>query len=91
MTHRPTAMLAALTTLVLIAATIRHRRLRRALHAERAARRLADAAHHRDLNAFTRRLHAAIGTHHVLAEADLILDAALATHLDDPHPEGGPA
>lgn len=66
-------------------------RVRRALLAERAARRLADASHHRDLDAFTRRLHAAISAHQALTDADRALDAALAAHFDDPHPEGGPA
>lgn len=62
-------------------------RLRRALDAERAARRLSDGLHRQDLEAFTVRLHRAVDAQHALSQADLVLDSALASHLD---PEGGP-
>lgn len=64
-------------------------RLRRALVAERAARRLTAGMHARDMAAFTARLNEALGVSAVLTEADRILDDALvAAHYD---PEGGPS
>lgn len=66
------------------------RRLRRAVAAERAARRLTDAAHHRDARAYKRQievLSAGRGDFDALLEADAVLDAALAAHRTDP--EGG--
>lgn len=66
------------------------RRLRRAVAAERAARRLTDAAHHRDARAYKRRiqvLSAGRGDFDALLEADAVLDEALAAHRTDP--EGG--
>lgn len=61
-------------------------RLRRALDAERAARRLTDGLYRRDLEAFTVRLHRAVDAQDVLSQAGLVLDSALASHFD---PEGG--
>lgn len=63
-------------------------RKRRALVAERAARRLTDGVQARDMEAFTVRLNEAIGARAVLTEADLILDTALAVHHPY-YPEGG--
>lgn len=79
--------MAALAALAVAGAAV-HRvaMTRRALIAERAARRLAAGMHHRDMEAFRVRLEAAVGARSVLSEADLILDTALATH----YPEGGP-
>ena len=68
-------------------AVYRLHRVRRALIAERASRRLTDGMRHRDMEAFQLRLEAALGTRAVLTEADRILDSALASHLD--RPEGG--
>lgn len=67
----------------------RHRCVRRALLKERAARRLTEAAHNRDMQAFRRRLNAAVQGQSALEEADRVLDVALAAHHHDP--EGGPA
>ncbi|MCL8016942.1 hypothetical protein [Streptomyces sp. AS02] len=81
-------VVAALAVLVVAASVAYHlHRLRRALIAERAARRLTAGMHARDMAAFTVRLNAALGARAVLTEADQILDAALvAAHHD---PEGG--
>jgi len=80
-------VVAALVALVVAGAAVyRLHRLRCALQAERAARRLAAGMHHRDMEAFRARLEAAVGAREVLAEADRILDTALAAH----YPEGGP-
>ncbi|GAA3591243.1 hypothetical protein GCM10022295_86110 [Streptomyces osmaniensis] len=84
-------VVAALAVLAVGAALLRHIvRLRRALVAERAARRLTAGMHARDMAAFTARLNEALGVSAVLTEADRILDAALvaAAHHD---PEGGPS
>jgi hypothetical protein len=67
-------------------AVYRLHRVRRALIAERASRRLTDGMRHRDMEAFQLRLEAALGTRAVLTEADRILDSALTAH----YPEGGP-
>lgn len=63
----------------------RLRRLRRALDAERAARRLTDRLQQRDMETFADRLEAAVQAQRALAEAQQILDTALTAH----HPEGG--
>lgn len=87
MPARPIPVLTALAALVGVACTVRHLvLLRRALDAERAARRLTAGLHQQDLEAFTVRLHRAIAAEHVISQADLVLDSALATHHD---PEGG--
>lgn len=81
-------VVAALAVVAVVCVAVYLHRLRRALIAERAARRLAAGMHARDMAAFTRRLNAALGVSAVLTEADRILDAALlAAHHD---PEGGP-
>lgn len=85
----PVRLLAALAATLTTAAGLYHlHRLRRALDAERAARRLTSGLHTRDFAAFTHRLNAAIDAHHTITEADLVLTEALATHHHDP--EGGP-
>jgi hypothetical protein len=86
---RPIAVAAAFTAAALCAVVVRrHCKLRRALLAERAVRRLEGAAHVRDLEAFSVRFRAVLEDRAVLDAADLVLDSALATHND---PEGGPA
>lgn len=86
--------------LVVVAAVYRQERLRRVLSRERAARRLTEGALHRDVDAFRRRVEVLTARQEpacgVLAEADLVLDQALAaahggrpTDFDDL--EGGPA
>ncbi|MFD5848316.1 hypothetical protein [Streptomyces chartreusis] len=83
----PLIVLAALAVLAVVGAAVHWYRLRRALIAERAARRLTAGMHARDMAAFTARLNAALGVSAVLTEADRILDDALvAAHYD---PEGG--
>lgn len=74
----------------------RHTRtLRSTLERERCTARLTDAAHHRDMAAFRRRLAAASAhqphpdAHHALTQAEAIVDAALARH-SNPR-EGGPS
>lgn len=92
MSPRTCAVLAVLTALAATTLTVRrHRRLTRALAAERAARRLTDATHHRDLLALTTRLHtlSARPDRAVLADADQILDTALAAHHTQ-HPTNPP-
>lgn len=81
------AALAALTAAG-AAAFYRLHRMRRALDAERAARRLTAGQHHHDWQAFHHRLHTAVHAHRTIAEADQVLTDALTTHthLD---PEGG--
>lgn len=84
----PIRFLAALAACTTVAAGLHHlHRLRRALDAERAARRLTDGIQHRDFEAFTVRLDAAVRAHHAMTQADLVLTEALAAHHD---PEGGP-
>lgn len=87
---RPIAVAAALTAAALCGAVVvrRHCKLRRALLAERAVRRLEGASHVRDIEAFSIRFRALLEDRAVLDAADLVLDSALATHHD---PEGGPA
>jgi predicted lysophospholipase L1 biosynthesis ABC-type transport system permease subunit len=89
------AAVAFVAAAVLLGAAVsvwRQRCLRRALTRERAAHRLSSARLHRDLDlcqaridqaALERRLRAS-----VLAEADRVLDAALASHYPDQ--KGGP-
>ncbi|MGW2384373.1 hypothetical protein [Streptomyces sp. NPDC001658] len=78
--------MAALAALVgVVWAARRYVRTRRALEAERAARRLAAGMHARDREAFAARLNAVLGARAVLAEADRIVDSALAAY----DPEGG--
>lgn len=80
-------VVAALAVLAVVGAASYLCRLRRALLAERAARRLTAGMHARDMAAFTARLNEALGVSAVLTEADQILDDALvAAHHD---PEGG--
>jgi hypothetical protein len=79
-------VVAALAVLVACAALYRLHRERRALHAERAARRLAAGMQARDMEAFRVRVKALLEDRAVLAEAEQILDTALATHHN---PEGG--
>ena len=81
-------VVAALAALVAGAASRVCVRKRRALVAERAARRLTDGMQARDMEAFTVRLNALVGARAVLTEADLILDTALAVHHPY-YPEGG--
>lgn len=73
-------VVAALAALVAGAALFRLHRLRRALIAERASARLAGGMQARDLEAFRRRINALLEERAVIAEADRILDTALATH-----------
>lgn len=78
---------AVLTTVVAGAAWYRLHRLRRALHAERAARRLTAGMHHRDMQAFHTRINALLEERAVIQQAEQVLDTALATHHSNP--EGG--
>lgn len=88
MPARPIPVLTALAALAGVVCTARHLiLLRRALDAERAARRLTAGLHQRDLEAFTIQLRRAVAAQHVISQADLVLDSALATHHHDP--EGG--
>lgn len=81
-------VLAALAVLAVVGAAVYLFRLRRALVAERAARRLTAGMHARDMAAFTARLNEALGVSAVLTAADQILDDALvAAHYDQS--EGG--
>ncbi|MEV5915805.1 hypothetical protein AB0M00_43850 [Streptomyces chartreusis] len=81
-------VLAALAAVLVVAGAAYHLyRLRRALLAERAARRLLGRMHARDMRACTDRLNELLGVDALLTEADQILDDALvAAHYD---PEGG--
>ncbi|MCI3279188.1 hypothetical protein [Streptomyces cylindrosporus] len=79
------AALAALT--VAGVALYRLHQLRRALIAERASARIAGRMQARDLDAFRRRVAELMQERAVLAEAERVLDTALATH----RPEGGPS
>lgn len=63
----------------------RLRTLQHAIRTERAAVRLTEAAHHRDAEAFQRRIHAAVAEHRdaelrdrILAEAEQIVSAEYA-------------
>jgi hypothetical protein len=89
MPHRPIAVAAALTAALITVLGRREHQLRRALHAERAARRITEACLVRDITAFERRLRRLMADRTPATDA---LDAALATQSpDDPHTEGGPA
>ncbi|MCX4885957.1 hypothetical protein [Streptomyces sp. NBC_00847] len=80
-------VVAALTVLAVVGyGGYRLHRLRRALIAERASRRLTEQMRYRDFEALSDRLNAAVYATQILSEADLVLDTALATH----YPEGGP-
>jgi hypothetical protein len=90
---RPIVVAAAfVAAAVLLAAVWRHRSVRRALTRERAAHRLSSACLHRDLDALQARIDQAALERRlcasVLAEADRVLDAALASHYPDQ--KGGP-
>ena len=84
-------VLAALTTLAALAvvgfAVYRLHRLRRALDAERAARRLTAGVHARDMQAFHERIQGLLQDRAVINAAEQILDNELAAHH---RPEGGP-
>ncbi|WP_328545428.1 hypothetical protein [Streptomyces europaeiscabiei] len=86
--------------LVCAAAVYRQRALQRTLARERAASRLTAGCLHRDMAAFRERVGVLMAqqgaAHGALAEADLVLDAALAAHRSRPGGdfddlEGGPA
>ena len=79
-------VVAVLAFLVAGAALFRLHRLRRALIAERASRRLTSRMQAKDLDAFRSRVAELLQDREVLAEADRILDTALAHHSN---PEGG--
>lgn len=85
-------VVAAFAVLAVVGVAVYLVRLRRALVAERAARRLMARIHAGDVAAltddFAARLNAALGVNAVLSEADRILDAALVAAHNDP--EGGP-
>lgn len=78
-------VVAVLAFLVAGAALFRLHRVRRALIAERASRRLASRMQAQDMDAFRRRINELLRERAVLAEAERVLDTALATH----RPEGG--
>lgn len=78
-------VVAVLAFLVAGAALFRLHRLRRALIAERASARIAGGMQARDFEAFRRRINELLRERAVLAEAERVLDSALATH----RPEGG--
>jgi HAMP domain-containing protein len=79
-------VVAALAVLVACVALFHLHRVRRALVAERAARRLAAGMQARDMDAFRDRVNALLQDRAVLTEAEQILDSALAIHHN---PEGG--
>jgi len=78
---RRICVVAALTTVV-VAGAAAHQlaKTRRALYAERAARRLTAAMQARDLAAFQRQVEALRRDCAVVQAADRILDSALASH-----------
>lgn len=82
-------VVAVLAALAVACGVVRLVRLRRALDAERAARRLTDGLHHHDMTVVVDRLHRRLGpavlAGAVLCEADHVLDSALSV----PDPEGG--
>jgi hypothetical protein len=73
-------VVAALAVLVACVALYRLHHLRRALVAERAARRLAGQMQARDMDAFRDLVKALLQDREVLAEAEQILDTALASY-----------
>jgi hypothetical protein len=85
----PPVVVAALAALAVVGVgAYRMYQLRRALDAERAARRLAAGMHARDMDAFHQRVNSLLQDRAVLSEAERVLDSALATHH---RTEGGPA
>lgn len=82
-------VVAVLAVLVAAVGVARLVRLRRALDAERAARRLSDGMHHHDMTVIVDRLHRRLGpavlAGAVLCEADQVLDSVLSVS----DPEGG--
>lgn len=81
----PAAAIAALATLIAAAALCRCNRLSRALAAQTALRRLTEVTLARDINALTAAgrdpdRDRAAREARVLAQADLIITSALATH-----------
>ncbi|WP_229892771.1 hypothetical protein, partial [Streptomyces tendae] len=78
----PASRIAVVASLAVLAGSVcavrRMVHLRRALDAERAARRLTAGLHEQDLAAFTMRLNAAVCAQSALSQADLVLDSALA-------------
>lgn len=84
-------VLAALTVLAVVAGVggvaFRLHRLRRALDAERAARRLTAGVHARDMQAFHDRLQGLLQDRAVITAAEQILDDELAVQH---RTEGGP-
>lgn len=77
----PPVVVAVLAALVVAGwAGFRMHRLRRALYAERAARRLTAGMQARDLAAFQRQVDSLRRDCAVLQEAELVLDSALASH-----------
>lgn len=81
-------VVAVLAALVAGTALYRLHKLRRALIAERASARIAGRMQARDLEAFRRRINTLLEERAVIAEAEQVLDTALATHH---RPEGGPS
>lgn len=82
----PPVVVAALAALTVAGVAVyRLHRVRRALIAERASRRLTERMQHRDMDAFRGRINALLQERAVLKEAEHVLDAALTTH----YPEGG--
>lgn len=91
---------AALAAAVAVSALARHvverrRRTRREVAAERlmaGCTQRDNAALHAQLAAFRRRMDAELARAAVVAEAERVVDVALAAHTAriDPYPEGGP-
>ncbi|MER7090034.1 MULTISPECIES: hypothetical protein [Streptomyces rochei group] len=83
-------MITVLAALGVACGVVRLVRLRRALDAERAARRLTDGLHHHDMSLLVDHVHRRIGpavlAGAVLCEADQVLDSVLTAVHD---PEGG--
>lgn len=80
-------VVAAFAALVACVALYRLHRVRRALVAERAARRLAGQMQARDMDAFRDLVKALLQDRAVLKEAEQVLDSALASY----DLEGGPS
>ena len=73
-------VVAVLAALVAGAALVRLHRVRRALIAERAAARLAAKRSCKDMEAFRSRINSLLADRAVVAEAEQVLDTALAHH-----------
>lgn len=88
MPEPPVVAVLAVLAAVVVAGWVAHRmfKLRRALDAERAARRLTAGMQARDLAAFQRQVDALRRDCAVLAEADRVLDSALAHRTEGGHP-----